>query len=348
VPVLDGVMNGATQTPSAFVGLSQTGTLVYLPGTASTSSTRLVRMTREGKAVVLSEVTGMAWFPRFSPDGTHVAYGVSDDGSLGGSSDLWVIDVARGARTRITFAGNNRFYPIWTRDGARLTFGDATANANHVMWAPADGSGKAEVLMDTGPRRFPSSWSPDGRTLAFYVGPAGTSTNSRDLWLLHLDGDKRTTAPFVETPFEERGAIFSPNGHWVAYVSNKSGMNDIYARPYPGPGGEVTISVGGGQEPVWAPSGREMFYRHDGKLVAVSIAESGSSLTVGSPATVFTDPYRLDTGGANGGMANYDVSPDGKQFVMVEEPKAASQTTARLQVVLNWFDELKARVPTGR
>jgi hypothetical protein len=82
--------------------------------------------------------------------------------------------------------------------------------------------------------------------------------------------------------------------------------------------------------------------------VAVSIAESGSSLTVGSPATVFTDPYRLDTGGANGGMANYDVSPDGKQFVMVEEPKAASQTTARLQVVLNWFDELKARVPTGR
>jgi serine/threonine-protein kinase len=348
VPLIDGVANGFDQSPSAYVGISQTGTLIYLPGSGATIATKLVRVTREGKATVLSDIAGMTWFPRFSPDGTRVAYGISERGTLGDRSDLWVLDVVRGARTRITFTGNNRFYPIWTRDGSRLTFGDGTTDTNRVLWAPADGSGKSEVLMDTGTRRYPSSWSPDGRTLAFYVGPAGTSTNSRDLWLLHLDGDKRTTAPFVETPFEERGGIFSPNGRWIAYVSNKSGQNDIYARPYPGPGGEVTVSVGGGQEPIWAPSGRELFYRHDGKLLAVSIAENASTLTVGSPSLVFTDPYRLDTGGANGGMANYDISPDGKQFVMVEEPKAASQPTVHLQVVLNWFDELRARVPTGR
>jgi Tol biopolymer transport system component len=167
--------------------------------------------------------------------------------------------------------------------------------------------------------------------------------------MLQVDGDKRTPAPFLETPFEERGAIFSPDGHWVAYVSNKSGQDDIYARPYPGPGGEVTISVGGGQEPVWAPSGQELFYRHDSKLLAVKIDQTASSLAVGAPTRVFDDPYRLDTGGTRGGMANYDVSPDGRRFVMVEEPRpttSAGTEPVRLQVIVNWFEELKARAPT--
>jgi Tol biopolymer transport system component len=169
--------------------------------------------------------------------------------------------------------------------------------------------------------------------------------------VLHVDGDKLTTAAFVETPFQERGGIFSPDGHWIAYVSDKSGpgQNDIFARRYPGPGGEVTISVGGGQEPAWSPTGRELFYRHDGKLLAVPIESTPSSLTVGPPVRVFDDPYLLDLGGSGGGMANYDVSPDGKRFVMVEEPRATkgnANEPFRLQVVLNWTEELKRRVPT--
>jgi Tol biopolymer transport system component len=287
----------------------------------------------------------MTWFPRFSPDGSRVAYGVSAGTDLNDASDLWVLDVARGARTRVTFTGNNRFYPIWTRDGTRLTFADGTGTTNRLLSTLADGSGGLQTLMDVGTRRDPTSWSPDGRTLAFYVGGV---TNTRDLWMLHRDGDKSTPAPFVETPFEERGALFSPDGRWVAYVSNKSGQNDAYARPYPGPGGEVTISVGGGQEPVWAPSGRELFYRHDGKLLVVRIDETASSLTVGAPTRAFDDPYRLDTGGAQGGMANYDISPDGRRFVMVEEVRASNSgapAAPQIQVVLNWFEELKARVP---
>jgi hypothetical protein len=132
-------------------------------------------------------------------------------------------------------------------------------------------------------------------------------------------------------------------------VSNKSGQNDIFAKPYPGPGSEVTISVGGGREPVWGPSGRELFYRQDRKLLVVKIDETATSLNVGAPTRVFDDPYRLDTGGSQGGMANYDISPDGKRFVFVEEPQttnAAAQPVGRLQVVLNWLDELKRRVPT--
>jgi len=354
VPVLDGVSNASPAGPGMFYAVSSTGSLVYVPGTITntTSATSLVRVGRDGTRTVLAEVAGMSWFPRFSPDGTRVAYGLSRGPTLNDLSDLWVLDVARGARTRVTFAKNNRFYPIWTRDGLRLTFADGTEATNRVLTALADGTGGVQTLLDTGTRRYPTSWSHDGKALALYVGglsSAGGGTPSRDIWMLHVDGDKPTATPFVETPFEERGAIFSPNDHWIAYVSNKSGQNDIYAHPYPGPGGEVTVSVGGGQEPVWAPSGRELFYRHDGKLLAVSIEERGTSLIVGSPKRVFDDPYRLDTGGAAGGVANYDVSPDGQHFVMVEERKSPSDDASqrsRIQVMLNWLDDLKARVPT--
>src|SRR5262249_35630 len=148
--------------------------------------------------------------------------------------------------------------------------------------------------------------------------------------------------------FQEIGPIFSSDGRWVAYVSNKSGQDEIYARPYPGPGNEVTISVGGGKEPVWAPSGRELFYRHDGKLLAVTIGKSAALLAVSAPARLFGGPYRPDAGGTAGGVANYDLSPDGQHFVMVEELKSESraQRVTGLQVIFNWFTELKQRVPT--
>jgi WD40-like Beta Propeller Repeat len=120
---------------------------------------------------------------------------------------------------------------------------------------------------------YPTSWSPDGRVLAVYGGGVG---RPRQIWMLHRDADKWTRALFIETSFEERGAIFSPDGHWVR--SNRSGQNDIYARPYAGPGGEVTISAGGGGESVWAPTARELFYRHDGKLLAVRAFSSSAQL----------------------------------------------------------------------
>jgi len=140
---------------------------------------------------------------------------------------------------------------------------------------------------------------------------------------------------------------FSPDGHWIAYVSNKSGRNEIYARPYPGRGGEVTMSASGGQEPAWDPSGKELFCRHDGQMWGVRVVANATSLTVSPPTRLFADPYRLDIGGTAGGVANYDVSPDGTRFVMVEDVRPANDAAAssvRLNVVLNWFEELK-RVP---
>ena len=230
------------------------------------------------------------------------------------------------------------------RTALGLVYADSPAPQNRLLSSPADGSGGSETLLELGDRRFPTSWSADGRTLAYYVGPAGTPTNSRDLWMLDVDGDMRTPAPFVEPPFMERGAIFSPNGRWLAYVSDKSGQNDVYARPFPGPGTEITISVEGGEEPVWAPSGSELYYRHDDELLVVSVDETGSSLSVGTPRHVLDDLFMRDTGGAQGGVANYDIAPSGEQFVMVDEPSRAGDQSVELHLVLNWAEELRARV----
>jgi Tol biopolymer transport system component len=161
--------------------------------------------------------------------------------------------------------------------------------------------------------------------------------------MLQLEGAQRNLRPFVTGPFEERGAIFSPNGRWVAYVSNKSGENEVFARPYPGPGAEVPVSIGGGEEPVWA--GEEIFYRHGGKLQVARVEIAGASLRVGRPTELFEDGFVRDRGGAQGGMANYDVSPDGRHFVMVEEHRRDADTTSRLQVVLNWLEDVKHRAP---
>jgi serine/threonine-protein kinase len=339
VSVLDGVANSGSN-PSLHYAVSSTGTLLYVPGSPVGSIiSRLVTMTRNGVRAPLVDFASMAWFPRFSPDGSRVAVALSAGSDPTDAADLWVLD-ARGARTRVTFTGNNRYYPIWTRDGTRLTFAGGVGPANRLLSAPVDGSGQTQTLWDVGTQSYPTSWSPDGQTLALYtVGP------TRDLVMLRTTGDARTPKPFVATPFEERGAIFSSDGRWVAYVSNKSGQNDIYARPYPGPGDEVTISVGGGEEPVWGPSGTELFYRHDGQLLMVHIDSTPTALTVGPPRAVFDDPYEVDIGGSQGGVANYDISPDGTRFVMVEVPRPVSGDPSRLQIVVNWPEELKRIVP---
>ena len=344
-PVLDRVANSGN-FPAMHVAVSSTGTLVYATAGNLTDGTSLVQVARDGTRSSLTDIAGAARLPRFSPEGLRVAYSASGDTNSLDSSDLWVVDVTRGARTPVTFKGNNGSYAIWTRDGTRLTFADGRGLLNRLLWTLADGSGGTETLQDVGTRKFPTSWSPDGKALAYYVGGLNST---RDLWILKVDGDQRTPSAFVETQYDERGAIFSPDGHWIAYVSNKSGQDEIYARPYPGPGGEVTISVGGGQEPVWAPSGRELFYRHEGTLLAAPIQQAASSLIVRPPTRVFDDPYMRDTA-AGGGAANYDVSPDGQRFVMVQQLRPANETTqpVRLQVILNWTEELKARVPTGK
>ncbi len=337
-PVLEGVQVNNQQIGKFALGGD--GSLAYVGGEASRASRTLVWVDRDGR----EESLGGSWppddylFPRLSPDGTRVAVAIQE--TTGENTDLWVLDLARGSRTRITRGGNNRFYPIWTRDGTQVTFADGSGDTNRLLMTAADGSGQTDTLLDRSERQFPTSWAPDGRTLAFYVSHPDTG---RDIWMLPLEGDP-TPAPFLATPFEELAPTFSPDGRWIAYVSDESGQREVYVRPYPDPGQQHTISVRGGEEPVWSPTGNELYYRNGDDMMVVAV-DTSESFRAAAPQELFQGAYELADG--FGRVPNFDITPGGERFLMVTGAGQAGTPGAEPQItiVLNWLEELKERVP---
>ena len=197
----------------------------------------------------------------------------------------------------------------------------------------ADGSGGLERLTTSEYLQAPSSWSPDGQLLAFIeINP----TTGSDIWVLRLSD--RKAQPFLRTPFNETAPQFSPDGHWLAYVSDESGRYEIYVQPYPGPGGKWQISTEGGTEPVWNRNGRELFYRSGNKMMAVDITTQPSFLRA-SPGCSLRDR----TCRPRQRSPNYDVSPDGQRFLMLKPSEQAQAAPTQINVVLNWFEELKQK-----
>jgi dipeptidyl aminopeptidase/acylaminoacyl peptidase len=177
------------------------------------------------------------------------------------------------------------------------------------------------------------SWSGDGSTVAFHERkPDG----KRDIWVVTPGGDP---VPFLLTPFDERSPRFSPDGKWLAYVSDESGRNDVYVQPYPGPGPKWLVSTDGGTDPVWSKNGRELFYRHGDELMSVTVTAT-REFSASRPTRLFETRFDV---GDNG--PNYDVSPDGKWFLMPRSDRAAAP--GELHVVLNWFSEVTARTRAG-
>jgi eukaryotic-like serine/threonine-protein kinase len=184
----------------------------------------------------------------------------------------------------------------------------------------------------------PSSISPDGK-LAFYS--LGNANTGGDIWTVPLEGARKPSA-FLQTPFNEATPKISPDGHWLAYVSTESGRNEIFVRAYPGPSGKWQISTEGGREPLWARNGRELFYRTGDKVMAVDIT-TASSFQAGTPRLLFERKYQsrvLET--------NFDVSADGQRFLMIQPSDQQAQAATRINMVLNWFEELKRQVPPGQ
>jgi eukaryotic-like serine/threonine-protein kinase len=182
------------------------------------------------------------------------------------------------------------------------------------------------------------SWSPDGQLLAFMEN---NPTTGYDIWVLRLSD--RKAQPFLRTPFNESVPRFSPDGRWLTYVSNESGRYEIYVQPYPGPGGKWQISTEGGTEPTWNSNGRELFYRSGDKMMAVDIATQ-PSFAAGKPRVLFEGRY-VPTPATS---PNYDVSPDGQRFLMLKPNEQEASAPTQINVVLNWFEELKRRVPTEK
>jgi Tol biopolymer transport system component len=196
----------------------------------------------------------------------------------------------------------------------------------------ADGSGTAERLTTNENAQWPGSWSPVEAMLAFTEAAPETGY---DLITIHLHGDHQTQT-FLQTAANEYGPNFSPDGHWLAYGSDESGRQEIYVRPFPGPGGKWQISTEGGVEPVWSRDGRELFYRNGDKMMTATI-QTAPTLIVGKPRMLFEQHFEKS------GFPfepNYDVSPDGKRFLFVV-PSEGESAPAQINVVLNWSEELR-------
>ena len=306
---------------STSLTFSSTGTVAYVSGNRPPAT--LVWVDRDGGETPLQSGDFAYHFPRVSPDGKRVAFDAVDTG------EVWIHDPARGTRMRFTRFEDATLHTTWTKDGKRLAFHGPSGN---VYWAPSDGSGEPELLLDREHTQWPLDWSPDNRHLVLTEVHPDTG---RDIWVLPVGGEP---IEFLATSASEGAAKFSPDGRWIAYRSNQSGQDEIYVRPFPGPGGKWLVSTNGGREPVWCSDGTELFYRQGDAMMVVGVT-LGESFEATRPRVLFRGDYNSDPIG----HPMYDVHPDGERFLMVRALEGSSPN--RITVVLNWFDELERLVP---
>jgi serine/threonine-protein kinase len=281
------------------LAVSSSGTLAY--SLASNEGRDLVLVDREGNEQLLLQDREF-WLPRFSPDGTRIAFGVT-----GGQQDIWIHDLAVGTTSRLTLDGQGNNDPVWNPDGTSFAFSrDFDAKDLYVL--SADGGDPDLVVAQDG-WQWTTDWSPDGRHLVFTNTTATTA--STDIWVAPLSGDGEPR-PFLATPYQEEAGRISPNGRWLAYHSDESGQLEVYVQTFPEPGNKRLISTGGGRDPIWGPNGQELFYWNpQGQLIANQLT-AGDGVTVGRRDVLFQFPDYLFIGNAQ-----YDIHPDGQRFVIV-------------------------------
>ncbi len=339
VTVLEGVVTHPESGAAQFA-ISRTGTLVYASGSSHMADRPLVWVDRQGTAKPLLDRRAAFVEPRISPDGRRLAVTI-----VGAFDRLWTSEIARGTLTRLTTLGGDHGDPVWTPDSSRITFAASMPQDQFydLYWGSADGSGVTErlVKIDDSPSLAPTSWSPDGHTLLYQRIDPKTGS---DLWTLSTEAGRRAQ-PFLQTSFNEFGAVFSPNGRWVAYTSNESGRLEVYVRPFQGPGAKIQISADGGAHPVWARSGHELFFADDGKLMMVPVKTEGT-FQAGTARLLFEGPY--DFGGAadkgdDDVYRNYDVAPDGERFAVVQ--RDPNNAPIHVNLILNWTGQLTRVVP---
>jgi Tol biopolymer transport system component len=339
VPVIDGVL-GFTVSPYAFFAISNSGTLVYVPGTvAQSSGYTLVWADRKGAEEPLAAPPQSYRSARVSPaDANRIALSIY---SSNGSQDIWVYDAARGTLDRISNDGFSQG-PVWTPDGKGIVYErNPTSGHPAAMWAPADRSAPPSVVAarrERGPIA-PSSVSSDGK-LVLGWDPLG-----KGLWAAPLEGSanggsSQGAGPrsILESEFAKGNPDLSPDGHWVAYTADDTGRQEIYVASFPDAGPKMTISTDGGTLPRWSRNGRELFYRSGDKMMAVEI-QTVPTFRAGRPKVLFEGSYR-----------SYDVSADGQRFLMVKPPAALQSppTSDQVTIVFNWFEELRRRAPGGK
>jgi serine/threonine-protein kinase len=340
IPVVEGVWR-ATANRAPHYAVSDSGTLAYIPGKTGAAGQRtLVWVDRKGKDVPIAAAPNSYDAPRISPDGTRVALDVGTDNK----SDIWILDLLRETMTRLTFNESSEC-PIWTPDGKRIAFGSGPLPKTEVYWKAADGTGADERLSSEEQiYQEPMSWSRDGKTLLITMLSLKTNSFRTNIDALPMEGS-HNLKPLLQDNFNETYPKISPDGRWVAYVSDESGKGEIYVRPFPEVNkGKWQVSTSGGDIPLWSPDGRELFYLSYDSVMAVSV-ETRPTLSFGTPKTLFRLTYIA--GNTYPGMP-WDISPDGKRFLMIKEVGPTgkpAEAPRKINIVLNWIDELKQRVP---
>jgi Tol biopolymer transport system component len=290
---------------------------------------------QKGKVEPIVSFKAPFFSTRLSPDGRRIAYS-----AVGMESHIWIHDLDRGTAMKLTSEGMAE-WAQWTPDGRRLAFDWLETGVPNIYWQPIDGSSPMERLTQSEYFQWPGSWSHDGETLAFVEERPETS---RDIYLLSVR-DRRVTA-FLKSRFFEAQPEFSPDGRWIAYVTDESGREEVYVQPFPGPGGKWQISNEGGSWPLWAPNGKQLYYRSAGlgSHVWVVDVQTGSGFSASKPRLLFEQPgYARGTP-----IRTWDISRDGQRFLMAKLGESKRQPVTEIILVQNWFEELKRLVPAGK
>jgi serine/threonine protein kinase/Tol biopolymer transport system component len=341
VPVIEGVRRAAaTATGTAQFSVSNTGSLIYIPGPATTTANEqaLALVDRKGVAEHLKVRPAAYEFPRVSPDGSRIAVGTED----GKDANIWIYDLSASTAIRqLTFAGRNKV-PVWTTDGKRVVFQSDREGDLAIFWQLADGTGTAERLTkpDKDTVHVPESFSADGKILSFDV----ERSSSHSLWTLALEDKKTAAFSDVQSSNFLTASSFSPDGRWLAYESSAAdGATSVFVQPFP-PTGAKYLAAANAIHPIWSPDGRELFFNSRGQFSVVSVV-TRPSFAVGNTTALRSAGAVRERG--PGFPRDSDVLPDGNRVIGIVAPDITQSASANvINVVLNWFEELKQRVPT--
>jgi serine/threonine-protein kinase len=350
VPIVETVLTKSSG--AAQFTVSENGTLVFIQGTSQAtgagpaSPRSLVWVTRQGREEPIKAPPRPYATPRLSPDGQKIALGIRDQ-----RNDIWTLDLTNGALTPVTLDPAADYAPVWTLDGKRLIFSSERAGPPNLYWQASDGTGRAERLTTSSNFQSGLSLVPDGSGVLVKESVQALPAN---LTLLRLDKPSETpglgnlhTEPLLQENRTEDNAVVSSDGGWIAYESDESGQYEVYVRPFPNvDSGRTQVSVNGGTKPLWAPSGRELFYIDAGGFLTVVPVQTSPTFSRGNPVQVLSTRYYLS------GARTFDVTRDGQKFLMIKEMPGAGQPGAgqiaassatTMTVVLSWFEELKAK-----
>jgi Protein kinase domain/WD40-like Beta Propeller Repeat len=332
-PVLEGVLM-SRNSGLANYDVSASGDLVYIPGVEDKGERTLVWVDRDGRAELLRLPPRPYLHPRISPDMRQLAIEVE-----GPNHNFYVYDFSREVLSQMTADGVSH-WPVWSPDGSQLVYRSGRMGAFKMWQIPADRSHSPAELPGVGLSQSAESWSPDGNALAY---TAVTPEAGSHIMVESLNGD-HVSRSFVDVKAAAGSPKFSPDGRWLAYCSSESKQPQVYAQAFPGPGPKIQVSSDGGTDPVWKRTGGELYFRNGDKMMAVEVS-TAPTFAAGHPRTLWEGHYShgmsTSCGPPGASSSNYDVTADGKRFLMIKDEAPDTAVSKQIIVVLGWADEIK-------